>query len=112
MRFKSSGTTCPNKGKSVTEWQSNLGIDPSIWFKDGDRFCWVVVRAVRYPDAEAPRPKILRQLRTSCAPPADQGYFASVAAVNGEFVSEGSAPLPLFRGCRMYVRFTGLEPVD
>lgn len=101
------------EGKEVVEWQSNHEIDPSIWYLDEGRRCYVVVRAVRYPEAEAPRPAILRQLQASFAPFADQGYFASVAAANAqEGAAERAAPLPLLRGCQMVVRFTGLELLE
>ncbi len=99
------------QGKRVTEWQSNLGIDPSIWFRDGDRFCWAVVRAVRFPEKEAPRPNNLLQLQRSCGPYGGNGQFASVAVANGDDPFDGSTPMPLFRGCGMYVSFSGLEPV-
>jgi len=99
------------EGKNVTEWQSILEIDPTIWFEDGDRFCWVVVRTVRYPEANAPRPENLATLTGATGPRGRNGYFASVAVANGEDPFDGSPPMPLYRGCGMYVSFTGIEPI-
>ena len=101
----------PKVGKTPAEWQCNLGIDPSLWFQDGDRFCWAVVRAVRYPEAEAPRPENPGRLIKMCGPYRDNGFFASVAVANVEDPFDGSPPLKLYRGCGMHVRFTGLEPI-
>ncbi len=101
------------EGKQAVEWQSNLDINPSIWYLDAGRRCYVVVRAVRYPEMDAPRPAILGQLQASCAPIAGQGHFASVAAVNAEQdAADGAVPLPLLRGCQMFVRFIGLELLE
>jgi hypothetical protein len=100
-----------DEGMTVAEWQSNLRIDPSIWFQDGERLCWAVVRSVRYPAMEAPRPVALDKIRASCDPYGDNGYFASVSAANSDDPFDGKNPMPLFRGCGMYVRFTGVEPV-
>ena len=100
------------EGKEVVEWQSNLDIDPSIWFLEEGRRCYVVVRAVRYPEADAPRPPILRQLQATCAPFADRGYLASVAAIHADNLKNLQEPVPLLRGCPMVVRFTGLELLE
>lgn len=100
------------QSKDVTEWQSNLGIDPSIWFQDGNQRCWVVVRAARYPETEAPKPTSLPQLAAACAADGDRGFFASVVAANRDDAFDGSPPTPLYRGCGMYVRFTGLESIE
>lgn len=97
--------------KKVFSSQSSRHIDPSIWFQDSRGPCWVVVRADRYPKQEAMRPGNLEDIKRSCARLSGVGFFASVtvASADDPFDSTISAPVPLYRGHGMIVRFEGLQ---
>ena len=101
-----------NQGYQLMSWQGNPEVDPAIWFVgDSKKPEWVVVRAVRFPDNQAARPANWDAIAEGCAHMSRNGHFASVAIVNvaQPFESEKEAPIPLFRGHGMHVRFTGLE---
>ena len=101
------------ESKEVFSAQSSLHVDPSIWFKDGGKPCWVVVRAGRYPAKNANRPTNLENIKESCAKMSHTGFFASVtvAAARDPSDSEDKEIRPLYRGHGMHVRFEGLESV-
>ena len=98
-------------GYKLISWQGDPKLDPSIWFVgDAGRPEWVLVRAVRYPASEAARPANWAEIERSCAAFAARGHFASVALVSADqpFVSRDEAPVPLWRGHGVHVRFTDL----
>jgi len=100
------------QGLQLMSWQGNPEVDPSIWFVgEANRPEWVVVRAVQYPDNIAERPSGWSRIAESCARMSTTGHFASVAvgSVNQPFQSSDEAPVPLWRGHGMHVRFTGLS---
>ena len=100
------------QGFQLMSWQGNPEVDPAIWFVGKSKKPeWVVVRAVRYPESQALRPENWDSITDGCAHMSRTGHFASVAVVNvtQPFKSENEAPVPLFRGHGMHVRFTGLE---
>ena len=100
------------QGFELMLWQGNPEVDPSIWFvgKSGGPE-WVVVRSVRYPERTAKRPLNWAAIADSCARMSGTGHFAAVAvaSVSQPFQSDAEAPVPLWRGHGMHVRFTGLE---
>lgn len=99
-------------GHQLISWQSDPGIDPSIWFVGESKGPeWVVVRGVRFPEREARRPADWSELAVNLARVSRIGHFASVALVSAEqpFAHEGELPAPLHRGTGMIVRFAGLE---
>lgn len=88
--------------------QSNLGVDPSIWFERDRGPEYVVVRAVRYPQMEAQKPENLEAVAQRSIPLSRLGHFASVSvAADAQDERRGR----LLRGAPMMVRFTGLEPI-
>lgn len=97
--------------KKVFSSQSSLHIDPSIWFEDGGKPFWVVVRSGRYPQQKAPRPENLAAIAESCAKMSPNGYFASVTAANANDPFTSDKGMPLYRGHGLYFRYEGLEPV-
>jgi hypothetical protein len=101
------------QGKKVFSAQSSLHIDPSIWFEENDRPCWVVVRADRYPKKHAARPDNLEDIKRSCAEISRVGFFASVTVASADDPSDSADEnvLPLYRGHGLLVRFEGLEPL-
>jgi hypothetical protein len=95
-------------GKKLVSWQSNPTIDPSIWFTGENGPEWVVVRAVRFPRLEAV-PANWQQIAQRCARLGKAGHFASVSVANADDAFDPRVdPLPLWRGCGMFVRFQGL----
>ena len=101
-----------NLDDKLMSWSGCPDIDPAIWFVGDHGPEWVVVRAVRYPEMEAPPPNNLRDIADSCLKLSKTGHFASVAVANAEEANASAdAPaLPLWRGHAMHVRFVGLVP--
>lgn len=97
-------------GCQIMSSHGNPHVDPSIWFTRNRGPEWVIVRAVRFPTAEAVLPPNWRRIATNCAALSPHGHFASVALANFEQSRspEGTPALPLHRGGGMAVRFTGL----
>lgn len=96
----------------LMSWQGNSEVDPSIWFVGKTKKPeWVVVRSAKFPANRAERPGNWAAIAQSCARMSMTGHFASVAVVSVDqpFVASDEAPVPLWRGHGMHVRFTGLE---
>ena len=99
-------------GFELMSWQGNREVDPSIWLiGQSKRPEWVVVRSAIFPANGAERPSNWQAIAASCAKMSTTGHFASVAVVSVDqpFESSEEAPVPLWRGHGMHVRFTGLE---
>jgi hypothetical protein len=93
-------------------WQGNPDVDPAIWFiGKTKRPEWVVVRSATFPASSASRPGNWQAIAAGCSKMSATGHFASVAVVSVDqpFASGDEAPVPLWRGHGMHVRFTGLE---
>lgn len=100
------------QGFQVMSWQGNPEVDPSIWFVGQTKKPeWIVVRSARYPAVNAKRPGNWSEIAANCARLSTIGHFASVALTSSDqpFQSNGEAPVRLWRGHAMQVRFTGLE---
>lgn len=100
------------QGYQLMPWQSNPGVDPSIWFVGDTRKPeWVVVRSVQFPSNNAERPSNWAAIAAGVSKLSPVGHFASVAMVSVDqpFQTSTEAPIPLWRGHGMHVRFTGLE---
>jgi hypothetical protein len=100
------------QGFELMSWQGNPEVDPSIWFVGKTkRPEWVVVRSAKFPANSALRPSNWQAISAGCAKLSTTGHFASVAVVSMEqpFESGDEAPVQLWRGHGMHVRFTGLE---
>jgi hypothetical protein len=64
------------EGKTIVSRHPDPAVDPAIWYEGGQGREWMIVRAVRHPQPEAP------------CPPAE--HVAEVAAVASRFSSRGS----------------------
>lgn len=98
-------------GRKIMSSQSNPSVDPSIWFIGDDGPEWVVVRAVRYPERDAPRSNNWSGIAEECAGLGKSGHFASVAVANADDPfdpSDNRSPMPLWRGHGMFVSYAGL----
>jgi hypothetical protein len=102
------------EGRTIQSTQSDPMVNPSIWFADGDKLSWVVVKAARYPVKSAPRPHNMDEMTQSLRRSGYSGYFASVAVANANDPFDPTAEktgnyLPLFRGTGYRCFFKGLE---
>jgi len=99
------------EGFKLMSWQSDPDVDPSIWFvgRTGQPE-WVVVRASRVADRQAPRPANWLEIAAGCSNLSSTGHFASVALASGEqaFESAAAQSMPLWRGHELAVVFCGL----
>jgi len=104
--------TCLEKeGREIMSSQGNPSVDPSLWFVGDKGPEWVVVRAVRYPDRDAPVPGNWNEIEESASRLSRNGHFASVAIASAEDSFDSDAPpTPLWRGHGMYVSYEGLTP--
>lgn len=103
-------TEIEKTGKKLMSWQGNPAVDPSIWFVGDSGPEWVVVRAVRYPKAEAEPPANWREIAEGCARNGKIGHFASVSVANADDAFDANVPPePLWRGHGLFVRFEGLR---
>jgi hypothetical protein len=93
-------------------WQGDPEVNPSIWFVgETEKPEWVVVRSAKFPASSANRPANWADIANDCAKLSGTGHFASVAVVSVDqpFESSDEAPIALWRGHGMHVRFVGLE---
>ncbi len=100
------------EGFELMSWQGNPKVDPSIWFiGKTSKPEWVVVRPVVFPANSCERPNNWQDIAAGCAKSSNTGHFASVAIVSADqpFLSLDERPVPLWRGYRMRIRFSGLE---
>jgi hypothetical protein len=98
------------QGREILSWAASPEIDPALWFREpGGAEQWVIVRAVRYPEATAPRPANWSQLRARASAHGHRGHFASVA-IASDAQEASHTPIPLWRGHGMVVSYKGLEP--
>lgn len=105
------------QGKELMSWQSNPGIDPSIWFVGEHGPEWVVVREVRYPKKEAEMPENIQEIIGYCSKMSEIGHFASVSFANIDDPFDPNAAfsgnfLPLYRGHGAHIRYEGLKPIS
>ena len=79
---------------------------PSLWFERSEEPCWVIVRAVRYPEKEAQLPENIEAIQFRCAHMGKMGYFASVAVSSSDepFDDKGHI-MPLYRGYGLYYMY-------
>ncbi|MFO1414903.1 MAG: hypothetical protein U1F10_13535 [Burkholderiales bacterium] len=85
-----------SQGLRLMSWQANPEVDPSIWFfGKGNQPEWVVVRCVKYPSSEAPRPSNWSVIANRCERLSPVGHFASVSLVSVDqpFTSQHEAPV-------------------
>lgn len=101
------------QGCTVTQWLSDPAVYPSIWFfGDSGLLEWVVVKACRYPAMTPERPENWLDIVRTCGGENVIGHFATVSVASADDVfdpADGVSSVPLWRGYRMLVRFTGLE---
>ena len=98
-------------GFQLMSSQGNPAVNPSLWFVGETGPEWVAVRAVKFPERDAPMPSNIAAIAASCAHLSTTGHFASVAVAGAEdaFDRTDDVPvLPLWRGHGIEVRFEGL----
>ena len=105
-----------SQGKKLLTWQSNPGVDPSIWFEGENGPEWVVVREVRDPENDAELPENMAEIIDHCAKMSAIGHFASVGFINLgnplDLLEESDSDFqPLYRGHAANILYEGLKPV-
>lgn len=83
------------EGYELMSWQSNPGVDPSIWFVGNDGPEWVIVKTARYPQKDAELPANWRTVAENCSRMSKRGNFASVSVACMQTMSEDGK---LYRG--------------
>ncbi len=106
-----------SSGKQLMSWQSNPGVNPSIWFVGDNGPEWVLVRAARWPERDVPVPFDIDQIAAECAPTGKTGHFAVVCAANAKDPFDPQAKssgnyLPLVRGEGLEVNYRGLKLLE
>jgi hypothetical protein len=102
------------EGRELMSWNSNPGVNPSLWFVGDKGPEWVIVRAACYPAKTANLPSnnaVIDDLLNKLRYP---GHFASVAVAPFDDPLDPSADRngnvkPLFRGYGMHIEYDGLE---
>jgi hypothetical protein len=103
-----------SEGRQLMSWQSNPGVDPSIWFVGDHGPEWVVVRAARYaadPDVDdkASPPPNIGQIAHDSAGTGRVGHFAAVTVgCTDTMAGDGR----LLRGHSLFPMFDGLLMVE
>ena len=65
--------------RQLMSWSDNPEVNPSLWFVGDAGPEWVVIRAARFPEGEAPRPANFATIQQRFEARGFQGHFASVA---------------------------------
>jgi hypothetical protein len=99
-----------NEGRQLMSWSDNPEVNPSLWFVGDAGPEWVVIRAARFPEGEAPRPANFATIQQTFKARGFKGHFASMAFADSRQADASSAePIPLYRGYGMFVAYGGLE---
>lgn len=103
-------------GKRVVQRQSELRVDPAIWFEDEDGPHFVVVRGARYPADLPPAPENAADIAKSCSHISKLGHFAPIVLANAEdpfdpLANSNGNWLPLWRGHPVMPKYKGLQPL-
>ena len=103
-------------GESVTGWNSNPELQPSIWLGGDTGLQWIVVQAVRYPE-EAKIPDNIREIEAAYKSKGARGNFAYVSFANENQqretpLKEGEKPLPIYRGEKVFISYSGLLDIN
>lgn len=103
-------------GDTVSAWNSNPELQPSLWLGGDAGLQWVVLQAVRYPQ-EAQIPENIHDIEKNYESRGAKGNFAYVSFANEAQdlktpLKEGEKPLPIYRGEKANVSFSGLLDID
>jgi hypothetical protein len=104
------------RGDVVSAWNSNPELQPSLWLGGDAGLQWVVLQAVRYPQ-EAKIPANIHEIDKAYKSKGAKGNFAYVSFSNEKQdiktpLKEGESPLPIYRGEKAMVSFSGLLDID
>ena len=104
------------EGRELMSWNGDPRVNPSLWFAGDAGPEWVVVRAVRYPEAEAKLPENIVEMQSHFNKLGYPGHFApiAVASVDDPFdpdVATNCNVVPLYRGHAMHIQFEELKKI-
>ena len=103
-------------GEQVLAANSNPELQPSIWLGGEQGSQWVVVQAVRWPE-EAKIPANIKEIEANYKAKNATGNFAYVLFANEKQdintpLKEGEKPLPICRGDKVYISWSGLCDIN
>ena len=99
-----------NEGRQIMSSSDNPAVNPSLWFVRDAGPEWVVIRAARCPENEAPRPASFATIQQTFEARGFNGHFASVAFADSRQADASSdEPMRLYRGYGIFVAYGGLE---
>ena len=103
-------------GDTVSAWNSNPELQPSLWLGGDAGLQWVVLQAVRFPQ-EAKIPDNIHEIDEAYKVRGAKGNFAYVSFSNEKqdiktSLKDGEKPLPIYRGEKAIVSFSGLLDID
>lgn len=103
-------------GDTVSAWNSNPELQPSLWLGGDAGLQWVVLQAVRFPQ-EAKIPDNIHEIDEAYKARGAKGNFAYVSFSNEKqdiktSLKDGGKPLPIYRGEKAIVSFSGLLDID
>ena len=97
------------EGRQLMSWNDNPEVNPSLCFVGDAGPEWVVIRAARFPEAEAQRAANFAAIRQTYEARGFKGHFASVAFADSRQADASSAkPIPLYRGGNRPPRYSKL----
>lgn len=104
------------EGKNVYSTCLYVDLNPSLWFEDNGRQCWVIVRGYRHPMVSPQRPENLDQIADSVQGEKSAGFYAlvTVANVNDPFdpdAADNGNFISLHRGHGMVEKYDGIKPI-
>lgn len=105
------------EGETVLAAHSNPNVQPCIWLNnDQGGAQWVVVQAVRWPE-EAKIPANIKEIEAAYKNRSATGNFAYVLFANeahdfNKPLAEGEKPLPIYRGDKVNISWSGLCDIN
>jgi len=107
------------EGKTITSWNGDPEIQPSIWFENGSSLEWIVVKYSRWPDDKPEIPKNIKQITEEVKKLSgiSKGNFASIGIASADdpfdpLAKNNNNFLPLFRGHGLIASYEGLISVE
>lgn len=103
-------------GKKLMSWQSAPQVSPSIWFEGEAGPEWVVVFGAHRSNPIRELPVTVRVVDNEILKQSTTGHLAYVeyAIADDPFdpdTSASTAPLPMYRGSKLFAKYDGLTPL-
>jgi hypothetical protein len=103
------------EGKTITGWNGDPEIQPSIWFENGNTLEWIIVKFSRWPNDKPEMPKNISVIANEITKISglSNGNFASMSIANANDPFDPSAKkngnfMLLYRGHGLMTKYEGL----